>query len=191
MLKKIKLNNLIVLAMLAALGVASKVIIGSLVKLFTSSIGIPGGAIAGGFYMMWLAMAIGLTNQRGTATILSIVQALMMFVTGLPGSHGAMTFVTYIIPGIFCDIVFLFVKSNKYNIIHYIIGVALANMAGTFASNLLFFRLPYNFLFFVLSGAALSGAFGGVIAYSIVNKVNSIKNRNSDIDYCNMDDKDD
>lgn len=170
MLKKIPVFDLIIIAMLAALGIAAKVIIGPVVRIGTSAIGIPGGAIAGGFYMLWLALAVGITKKKGAATILSIIQALMVFVLSLPGSHGAMSIVTYVLPGVAADLVFAVSRENRYSILHYVISIALANVVGTMGINLLIFKLPLIPLLLSLSSAAFAGAFGGLIAYAIMKK---------------------
>ena len=48
------------------------------------------------------------------------------------------------------------------------VGCLAANISGTIISNLLFFRLPGVALLFLLSAAALSGALGGIIAWSLL-----------------------
>jgi energy-coupling factor transport system substrate-specific component len=130
---------LLLIAMIAACGTAVKVIVGVLVRTLTTSIGIPGGAIAVGFYMLWLALGVGLIKKFGTATFISLIQSLMVFLGGLPGSHGIVTFLTYMGPAILVDIVFIFSKNKNYNILHYLIATMLANIAGTYGTNLVFF----------------------------------------------------
>ncbi len=176
-LKSFKVLDLVLIAMLAALATAFKSIVGTLVRLITGPLGIPGGSLAGGFYMMWLALGYSVVNKRGSATLISVIQALILFTTGSPGSHGVWTFVTYIIPGICVDIVFLFSKNKKYNILHYMLSVIIANIAGTIGSNVLFFRLSWFYLLFTLVAAAFSGAVGGVIAYTVskgLSKINGV-----------------
>lgn len=174
--KKFLLNELILIALLAAAATAVKVIVGVMVRTLTSSIGIPGGAIAGGFYMLWLAMGVGLIKKFGTAALVSMIQALTVFIGGLPGSHGILTFLTYVAPAIALDLVFLISKNKNYNILHYIVGTMIANIIGTYGTNLVFFRMPILPLLFVLSSAMLSGALGGVIAYLVIKKINTKPN---------------
>lgn len=52
----------------------------------------------------------------------------------------------------------------------FICGI-LANINGTFLVNVVFFRLPMVSLILTLSAAALSGGIGGLVAYSIVNRL--------------------
>jgi energy-coupling factor transport system substrate-specific component len=175
MLKKYLVFDLIIIAMLAALGTASKVLVGVPIRILTSSLGIPGGAIAGGIYMLWLALAVGITRKKGAATVMAVVQALLIFIGNLPGSHGVWSLITYVLPGVACDAVFLFGRKGEFNLLHYILGVALANAAGTMGSNALFFNLPIIPLLTALSSAAFSGAVGGLIAYLIIIKLEKTK----------------
>lgn len=163
--------NLTIIAIVSALGVATKPIVVPLVHIVTGPLFIPGGAIAGGFYMMWIVIGVGLVKKFGTGTLIGIVQAILVVATGAMGSHGIMSIVSYTLPGICVDIVFLFAKNKNYNVLHYVFGCMFANVIGTFISNMMFFRLPNLAVTLMLSSAALSGAVGGVIAYSIIKSL--------------------
>jgi hypothetical protein len=71
------------------------------------------------------------------------------------------------VPALFVELVFLYRPRDGYNILHFMLSTILANMAGTFGSNLLFFRLSIYPLLFTLLAASLSGALGGVVAYLV------------------------
>ncbi len=164
-LKFFSIFDLVLIAMLTALSIAFKTVVGILIRLITSSVGIPGGALAGGFYMLWLPLAILLTQKRGSAFILAAVQIIIMVATGAPGSHGVWTIVTYFMPAIFVEIIYLYRPKKGYNILHFLFATILANLAGTYGSNLLFFKLSWQPLLFTLIAAAFSGALGAVIGY--------------------------
>ena len=100
-LDRFTLYDLIIIAMLSALGVAVHPVVYPLVHILTGPLFIPSGAVAGGFYMMWLVLGAGLTGKRGTATLIGIVQALLVMGTGIIGSHGALSLLTYTMPGVF------------------------------------------------------------------------------------------
>ena len=70
------LYDLIVIAMVSALGIATKPIIVPLAHIITGPLFIPSGAVAGGFYMMWLVLGYGITGKRWTMTLVSFVQAI-------------------------------------------------------------------------------------------------------------------
>lgn len=151
--------------MLTGMSIAFKIIAGILVRMITGPLGIPGGALAGGFYMLWMPLAIAITGHRGAAFVLAGVQTIVMVTTGAPGSHGVWTIVTYMAPAILTEAVFAYRPKKGYNALHYVFATILANMAGTFGSNLLFFRMSLYPLLFTLLAAAVSGALGGIVAW--------------------------
>jgi len=166
-LKKFSVYNLIIIAVVSALGIATKPIVVPLVHIITGPLFIPGGAIAGGFYMFWIVLGAGIVKKSGTGTLIGIVQGILVIATGTMGTHGIMSIVSYTLPGIVTDLIFMFSINKKYNILHYVFGCLAANVTGTLISNILFFRLPFVTVILILSAAALSGATGGLIAYAI------------------------
>lgn len=159
--------NLIIIAMMAALGIATKPVIVPLAHIITGPLYIPGGAVAGGFYMMWIVLGAAIVNKRGAGTIIALVQAIMVMALGVFGTHGIMSLVTYVIPGIAVDLVFLIFNYRKYRLLSLFMAGALANISGTYLSNIVFFRLPLIPLILSLSAGTLSGGLGGLIAYNI------------------------
>ncbi len=169
-LNRFSMFNLIMIAMMASLGIATKPIIVPLVHIITGPLFIPGGAVAGGFYMLWIVLGIGFVKRPGTGTLIAFVQAVLVLSVGLFGTHGFVSLITYSLPGLAADIPFLFSKKKNFNLLHYFFSGAAANLTGTYLSNLAFFRLPLVPLLLSLSCAALSGGLGGIIAYNIVKR---------------------
>lgn len=162
--------DLVVIAMMASLGVAIKPVVVPLAHIITGPLYIPGGVIAGGFYMMWIVLGAGLVGRLGTATLISIVQAIMVISIGIFGTHGIMSLLTYILPGLAVDMVLLVLRHRGCCLgCCFVSGIA-ANVSGTFLVNLVFFRLPLIPLVLSLSSAALSGGLGGIIAYSVIKQ---------------------
>jgi hypothetical protein len=104
MLAGYSLYDLIIIAMMAALGLATKPIVVPLAHIITGPLFMPAGAVAGGFYMMWLVLGFGITGKRGTMTLIGVVQSIMVIATGIVGSHGALSILTYTLPGILADL---------------------------------------------------------------------------------------
>lgn len=175
MLKKLvnrfSVFELIIIALMATLGIATKPVIVPLVHIITGPLYIPGGAIAGGLYMMWIILGVGLIGKVGVATLISLVQSIIVISLGIYGTHGIMSFVTYIIPGIAVDIFLLISDCRDISLGGLFISGILANLSGTFLVNLVFFRLPLVPLILALSAAALSGGIGGIISYIILKKL--------------------
>lgn len=163
--------NIVIIAMMAALGIATKPIIVPLSHIITGPLYIPGGAIAGGFYMLWIVLGAAIVGKLGAATLVSIIQAIMVIALGFFGNQGIVSLLTYIAPGIAVDVVFL-VSGHRGCCIgcNFAAGIA-ANVCGTFLVNLVFFQLPPIPLILTLASAALSGGLGGVIANSLLKQI--------------------
>lgn len=168
------LFQLIIIAMMASLGIAVKPVLVPLAQIITGPLYIPGGAITGGIYMMFIVLGAGLVKKTGTATLISIVQAIMVVSTGIFGTHGIMSFITYILPGVAVDLFFGLIRHNGCCIGCCMGAGIIANITGTFLVNLVFFRLPLIPLILCLSSAALSGGLGGIIAYSIIKRFDKL-----------------
>jgi ABC-type thiamin/hydroxymethylpyrimidine transport system permease subunit len=163
--------QLIIIAIMASLGTATKPIIVPLIHIILGPLYIPGGAIAGGFHMMWMVLGTVIVKKKGTATLIATVQAMMVVALGLFGTHGIVSFLTYIAPGIAIDLVLLVSGKRRNSVTPYFIAGIVANLTGTFMVNLVFFRLPLIPLVLSLSSAALSGGLGGILAWSIGKQV--------------------
>ncbi len=171
LVNKFSVFEIIVIALMATLGIATKPVIVPLAHIITGPLYIPGGAIAGGLYMMWIVLGMGLIRKIGVATLISIVQAIMVVSLGIYGTHGIVSFLTYIIPGLIVDLYMLIVKSKIFQKGNFFIAGILANISGTFLVNVIFFRLPLIPLVLTLATASLSGGIGGLIAYGIYKQL--------------------
>ncbi|HBG10509.1 MAG: ECF transporter S component [Limnochordia bacterium] len=154
-----------VMAMLAASGIAIKVVVVPLAQMVTGPLLIPGGVVAGGFYMLFLVLASAITGKRGAALMVSLLQAVLVTITGTLGSHGAASLFTYSMSGLAVEI-WLLISGHRGCCALCCFGAGLvANVAGSVAVNLAIFRLPAVPLLLSLSAAALSGGLGGLVAH--------------------------
>lgn len=167
-LKYFTVKELILISAMAALGIAIKPVIVPLVHLISTPLLIPGGALAGGLYMMWLVVAMGLTGKRGTATLVAVVQAILVTVTGVSGSHGLMSLVSYTLPGVAVDLGLLLIRHRACCMPCSFLAGMLANVTGTAVTNMIFFMLPIVPLLLSLAVAALSGGVGGILSFLLV-----------------------
>jgi ABC-type thiamin/hydroxymethylpyrimidine transport system permease subunit len=175
MLAKFSVFDLVIIAMVAALGIATKPVVMPLARIVTGPLFVPSGVVAGGIYMMWLVLGAGLTGKRGAATLIGIIQALLVMATGISGSHGAMSLVTYTIPGLLADLGLLVIRHQVCcNPCAFLAGM-LANIGGSMMVNLVYFRLPLVPLVLSLSVAALSGGLGGILARQILKQLARIQ----------------
>ncbi|MEG0829429.1 MAG: ECF transporter S component [Anaerovoracaceae bacterium] len=174
-LQRFSVYDLVIIAIMAALGIAVKPIVVPLAHLISGPLMMPSGAFAGGLYMMWLVIAYGIVKKPGTPTLTALIQALLVFLTGIVGSHGIMTFFTYLIPGISIDLVLLLIGHRVCCRGCAVVSGVVANVAGTVCVNLVFFQAPDIYLILIMSVAALSGTVGGLLAWQLLRVMEKYK----------------
>jgi len=168
------LTDYTLIAMMASLGIAIKQIIVPLAQIITGPLFIPGGVVAGGFYMMFLVFGTATTQKIGAATLISLVQAVVVTVTGWLGTHGAASLLTYTLPGLCVDALFLLIRHRGCCALCCFLGGVVANMAGSYAVNLAIFDLSLIPLLLSISAAALSGGLGGLIAHAVAKQIRKL-----------------
>lgn len=169
-LEKFTTFDLVIIAMMSALGVAVKPLVVGLVHIITGPLFIPGGSLAGGFYMMWIVLGAGLVKKRGTATLIGLVQSIIVIAAGVYGTHGIISLVTYTLPGLTVDLLLWLTRQEPEEKMGMFIGGIGANLCGVLLSNVIFFRLPLVPLLFSISAGALSGALGGLLAWMVASR---------------------
>ena len=168
--KYYSIHDLIIIAIMAAIGVAIKPIVSSLTHSVTAALAIPGGALAGGLYMMWLVLAYAITGKYGSATLVGVIQAIIMIIAPVPGSHGILSLFTYTLPGIAIDVLLIIIvgllKCNFEAWVSFLCGLV-ANLTGSLATSVIFFHLPPLFIVLVIVSSATSGGIGGLLAWGL------------------------
>jgi energy-coupling factor transport system substrate-specific component len=158
------------IALMAALGLGTKQLVRPLVSLITIPLLIPGGALAGGFYMLWLVLTKRFVPKFGSGIFFGLVQALVVMI--LPfGSHGIFTFITYSMPGLAADIIEIIFRKMESKWLSSLLEGAFSNLVGTIAVSSIIFELSVGVLLFVCLLALFSGNIGGFIAYLIITRV--------------------
>ncbi len=176
-LDRFSLYDLIIIAMMSALGIAIKPIIVPLSHIISGPLLIPPGAVTGGLFMMWLVLGFGITGKRGTMTLIGFVQAILVMATGMVGSQGAMSLLSYTMPGILADLGLLLIGHRVCCLPCAFLAGMLCNIAGTAMVNFINYRLPVFPLVLSLSVAALSGGLGGLIAFKVVQQIRKFQKR--------------
>ena len=178
MIKKItgrfSLFELMIITLLAAMGIAVKSVITPLVHLVTGPLFIPGGVVAGGIYMLFLVLAVSLTGKRSGAFLCGFCQGLMILIMGAGGSHGALSVISYSLPGLAVDLMMLILRHKGCCLFCCFFGGMAANLTGTLIVNAAFFEMPAIALALSLVVAALSGGFGGVLAWVFTKQLKKL-----------------
>lgn len=165
--------DLVMMALFASLGIATKNIIHPLVATLAGPLYIPTGALAGGVYMMWPVLAYGFVRKTGAATVTSLTQALISLI--LPfGNFGLLSFVIYLAPGLAIDGFFLLARHKACCAACCMGAAAVANAVGTVLVGSLILALPEFALLFIALIATVSGCLGGLLANMVLVRVRKI-----------------
>ncbi|MCK4655204.1 MAG: ECF transporter S component [Candidatus Cloacimonetes bacterium] len=165
-------QDLLYIAILSALGLAVKPIVTPLIHLISAPLMIPGGSLAGGLYMMWLVLAVAIVKKPGAGFLVALTQSIVMLSIGFFGSHGAVSLISYTLPGIVIEITSIFFR-KKDTIYSLVWMCTLANITGAIVVTILVMRLALIPLFISLVAATISGIIGGILSYSIYVKLTS------------------
>ncbi len=169
-MKRFNTFDLIMIALMAALGLGTKQLVRPLVSLITIPLLIPGGALAGGFYMLWLVLTKRFVPKFGSGIFFGLVQALVVMIMPF-GSHGIFTFITYSMPGLAVDLIEIIFRKMKSKWLTSMLEGALSNLVGTIAVSSIIFELSVEVLLFVGLLALFSGNIGGITAYLIISQI--------------------
>lgn len=165
-LRRFSTRDLITIAIMAAIGIAIKPLISPLSKLISTPLMLPGGSFAGGFYMMWMVLAVALTGKPGAATLFGVIQAVVVLINGSFGNHGALSLLTYTLPGLVLDLV-AFAFRDKKKLFSHLSLCAIANLTGSLTMSVIIFRNPIPMLIATGCLALASGIVGGYLSWLI------------------------
>ncbi len=165
-LKSFRTRDLILIAVFAAVGLAIKPIVSPISKSISTPLMLPGGSFAGGFYMMWLSLAILCTKKIGSGMLFGVLQALVVLIQGSFGNHGALSLLTYTIPGLVADGIALILR-YKGGLFQHLVLTSIANITGVLIMAIVIFRHPPLMIGVSVSTALASGIAGGYLSYLI------------------------
>lgn len=174
LISKMSIFELVIIALMAAVGVAIKSVIVPLIHIITGPLYIPGGVVAGGLYMLFLVLSTAITGRLGASTLTGLVQGILVIITGISGSHGIMSLLTYTAPGLAVDVVMLIMGHRGRCMLCCFLGCIAANLTGTMLVGSVFFNMPTVPLLLSLTTSALSAGIGGVVAWNIAKQLRRI-----------------
>lgn len=166
MLKELNTLDAVFITLMAACGLAVKPIVGPFFKLIGSALLIPSGSMAGAVYMIWPMLALFVVKRFGTAAMVGLIQGIVVMVTGIYGSHGVLTLMTYTLPGVVIDIVYSFLRHSN-NVWLMMIPAAAGNLSGALLVGIAIMHLPRIPLLIALVPAFIFGALGGYFSWII------------------------
>ena len=158
-LKRFSVFDMVVIAMLASLGIATKPIVAPVMNAVSGLFMLPGGALQSGVFMFWLITARIVTGRTGAATLAALVQGLMVMLVGVMGNHGLLSIITYSMPGLAIDLVYLLPRLHP-RLLAVLAGLASCVAAFTIRAELMV-HLPLWMLLLGCGVSAVSGLLGG------------------------------
>ena len=160
-------KDLLLIAVLSALGGVASTYVGYVGSAFTSLTGIPmGGQLISGLHIFWIILVLAIVNKKGSGAATGLVKGFVEFITG---SHlGIMVIATSLLEGIFAEIGFWPFK--KYKTLSYLIAGGLGAWANILITQTVFNAFPGLYMFGVFSSFAfISGVvFAGLMGMGIV-----------------------
>jgi energy-coupling factor transport system substrate-specific component len=170
---KFRINELLIIAILSAIGLCIKPIVSPLTHIISSPLMIPGGSISGGIYMSWLVLAKLIIPRTGSSLLVGVTQGILVIMLGFFGNHGIYSIVTYGLPGLAIELICLILK--KRNILNSIIYCIAANLTGSALISVIIFRLPTVAMIIALSMSIISAIAGAFLAWSIYRELIKLK----------------
>jgi energy-coupling factor transport system substrate-specific component len=168
--EKFSSQDLLYIAILSAIGLAVKSIVTPFVRIVSAPLMVPGGSLAGGIYMLWIVLAIGIVRKPGTGILVGVIQGIAVLALGFFGNHGAVSLISYSLPGIAAEFGGLFFKQKEI-LTAQVVMCVLANVSGTIVVTLFVLRLAFIPLMIAVIISVLSGILGGIFSRSILKKL--------------------
>ena len=169
-LRKFSTQDLLYIAIFSALGLAIKPLITPIAQMLSRMLVITGGSLFGGLYMMWIVLAVATVHKPWTGTLVGLIQGFVMLALGYIGTHGALSILTFTLPGIAADIAAFFPYNFSKPISHIVVCVS-ANLAGTLLVSILVWQLPFIPILISLGLSLLSAIGGGLLSFLIFKRL--------------------
>lgn len=172
MKRKVSSKELVFMAMCVVLGLVCKRFIAPLTNILTDFIRLPGGSATSAFSILFIVIAVSVTDWKVAGTVLCLIQAMVALGVGMSGNQGLFALVTFTVPGMIIDILRLLMKDRDS--VYTIVSCMLANIGSAIASNYIVFGFKGSMLVLWILVAASIGIIAGMIGNVIIKRMNHI-----------------
>lgn len=173
-MKKLRLNELLFLALCCVFGLISKRLIAPFANVITDAIHIPGG-VGTSFSIMFLVIAVELFPRRRCGIIMGIVQSVLAFALGQVGSMGLLAPIGYAVPGIVVDVVLRLLERSRLNRRdRMMLANAAASVSACLTANVIVFHLSGLPLLLYCCVAATTGTLCGWLGAGVAERLQGI-----------------
>ncbi|MCK4570574.1 ECF transporter S component [Candidatus Bipolaricaulota bacterium] len=161
------LRDLVLIALLSAVGGVLSTYIGYLGNLINRLFGVPFGAgqLIAGVHVLWPLLARAIIRKFGSGTMTGLIKGLVEFLSG--GTHGIVIVLVSVIEGLFVDVGMS--MSSRCSLGVMMLSGAVASATNVFLFQAIYFaNIPLAVLLGMASLALISGAFfGGYLAWDL------------------------
>ena len=165
--RRLDIRDLVLIALLAAVGGVLSTYIGYLGNLINRLFGVPFGAgqLIAGLHVIWPLLARGLTGRFGSGTLTGITKGAVEFLSG--GTHGVVILVVSLAEGLLIDLGLSIPRRRSLG--WTMVAGAVSSASNVFVFQAIYFSgLPPLVLLGMAALSLISGAFfGGYLAWDI------------------------
>ena len=162
-----ELRDLVLIALLSAVGGVLSTYVGYLGNLINRLFGVPFGAgqLVAGVHILWPLLARAIIRKFGSGTMTGLIKGLVEFLSG--GTHGVVIVLVSVIEGIFIDVGMSMSSRRSLGVM--MLTGAVASATNVFVLQAVYFaNIPVTLLAGIASLALVSGAFfGGYLAWDL------------------------
>jgi ABC-type thiamin/hydroxymethylpyrimidine transport system permease subunit len=161
------LRDLVLIALLSAVGGVLSTYIGYLGNLINRLFGVPFGAgqLIAGVHILWPLLARVIIRKFGSGTMTGLIKGLVEFLSG--GTHGLVIVLVSVIEGLFIDVGMSMSSRRSLGVM--MLSGAVASATNVFIFQAIYFaNIPLPLLLGMAGLALVSGAFfGGYLAWDL------------------------
>ena len=165
--RRLELRDLVLIALLAAVGGVLSTYIGYLGNLINRLFGVPFGAgqLIAGLHVIWPLLARGLTGRFGSGTLTGLTKGAVEFLSG--GTHGVVILLVSLAEGVLVDLGLSVPRRRSLG--WTMLAGAVSSASNVFVFQAIYFSgLPPLVLLAMAALSLISGAFfGGYLAWDI------------------------
>jgi len=164
---RFELRDLVLIALLSAIGGVLSTYIGYLGNLINRLFGVPFGAgqLIAGVHVLWALLARAIIRKFGSGTLTGLIKGIVEFLSG--GTHGVVIVLISVVEGLFIDVGMS--MSSRRSLGLMMLSGAVASAANVFVFQAVYFaNIPLGLLLGMAGLSLVSGAlFGGYLAWDL------------------------
>ena len=165
-------RDLVVIAILCALGGVLSTYVGYLGNLIDRALGVPFGAgqVMAGLHVFWFILAMGIVRKTGTGTIAGVLKGVIEMLMG--STHGVVIILVSCVEGLLVDLCLLPFR-ERHSLRAYSVAGGVSACSNVFIFQAIYFSgVPITYILIIAGLALVSGVvFGGYFGKGILDSL--------------------